>query len=144
MKPLTKPQEMLYRDLCLARLAKRKAEKANDSDVQKIQKQILDLMAKLKIDNFSENKELSIVERMLETRIAIQEKEKPAYYFEDLKRNQDYLGRGKYFYDHIYRPFKNILQGSKLYDIVEEDKDFVSDDDYEEIMENGLERKGDE
>jgi len=138
---LTKPQEMLYRDLCLARLAKRNAEKDPTADTKNIQAQILTLMKTLKIDNFSENKELSVVERMLETRIAIQEKEKPAFYYEDFKKNQDYLGRGKYFYDHIYRPFKNVLLGSKLYNIVPDDKDFVSDEDYENIMNNGSERK---
>ena len=39
-KTLIKSQEMLYRDLCLARLSKRKAEQSKDGDVQKIQKQI--------------------------------------------------------------------------------------------------------
>ena len=147
---LTKPQEKLYRDLCLAYLAKRKAEQVKDvvtkeknEDVQKIQKQILELMKTLKIDNFAENKELSAIDRMLETRIAIQEKEKPCFYYEGLKakQNDDFLGRGKYFYDHIYRPFKNIIGNNKLYNIVPEEEDELTTEEYEDIMDSGQERK---
>ena len=144
-KTLIKSQEMLYRDLCLARLSKRKAEQSKDGDVQKIQKQILDLMKTLRIDNFSEQKELSVIERMLETRIAIQEKEKPASYYDDIRKNAnaDYLGKGKYFYDHIYRSIKNQFVKNKQYNIIPKDKDTMSDADYEKIMESGLDRKED-
>lgn len=129
---LTKAQEMLYRDLCLARLAKRKAEQVKDSatkekneDVQKIQKQILDLMKTLRIDNFDEKKELSVIDRMLETRIAVQEKEKPAFHFDDVRKNADYMGKGRDFYNHIYRPFKNVILNSKEYKVapIDESKD---------------------
>lgn len=147
---LTKSQEMLYRDLCLARLSKRKAEQSKveqtkGENIQRIQKQILDLMKTLKIDNFSENKELSVIERMLENRIAIQEKEKPAFYYDDVRKeaNADFLGRGKYFYDHIYRSIKNQFVKNKQYNIIPKDKDTMSDSDYEKIMENGLDRKED-
>lgn len=137
-KPLTKPQEMLYRDLCLARLAKRKAEQSKQEqskgeDVQKIQKQILDLMKTLNIDKFAENKELALIDRMLETRIAIQEKEKPAFHYKDIKTNADFSGRGKYYYNHVWRPFKNVMKDSKEYNIVPDDND-VEDSYYEEIM----------
>ena len=150
---LSKPQEKLYRDLCLAYLAKRKAEQLKDdidkdkktASVQQIQNQILGLMKILRIDNFSENKELSMVERMLESRIAIQEKEKPTFHFEGVKAtaNSDFLGRGKYFYDHIYRPLKNQWSKNKLYRIVSKDKDELTDEDYEKIMKDGLDRKED-
>ena len=136
-----KAQEGLYRDLCLARLSKRKIESGRDieGDVAKVQKQILDLMKTLKIDNFSEKKEQTLVERMLESRIAIQEKEKPTFYYEGVKKeeNVDYLGRGKYFYDHIYRGFHNVLEGSKLYKILPEETDDTKTDEYESIMKQG-------
>lgn len=136
-----KAQELLYRDLCLARLTKRKIESGKDDNntLKEVQTQILTLMKTLKIDNFEEKKEQTLVERMLESRIAIQEKEKPAFYYEGVKKeeNKDYLGRGKYFYDHIYRPFHNVLKGSKLYKIVEEEKDETDVSGYEDIMENG-------
>jgi hypothetical protein len=136
-----KAQEELYRDLCLARLAKRKIEsgKNKDGDISKVQNQILSLMKTLKIDNFEEKKEQTIVERMLESRIAVQEKEKPAFYYDSIKKkeNVDYLGRGKYFYDHIYRPFHNVLEGSKLYKILPEEEDDTKNQEYEKIMEEG-------
>lgn len=136
-----KAQEGLYRDLCLARLSKRKIESGKDTngDITKVQKQILDLMKTLKIDNFSEKKQQSLVERMLESRIAIQEKEAPAFYFEGVKKDEniDYLGRGKYFYDHIYRSFHNVLKGSKIYKILKEDDDDTTTEEYEKIMAQG-------
>jgi 16S rRNA G966 N2-methylase RsmD len=47
-------QEDLYRDLCLARLEKRKAEQANapETDITKIQTRILNIMNKLHLDDF--------------------------------------------------------------------------------------------
>lgn len=143
-RTVTKAEELLYRDLCLARLSKRKIEQFNPDaktdtkdDVSKVQAQINNLMKLLKIDNFQEKKQESLVERMLESRIAILEKEKPAFHYADLKKNEDFLGRGKYFYDHIYRPFKNVLKGSKLYNIVPDEEDDRTTEDYEEEMLNG-------
>ena len=91
-------------------------------------------MKLLKIDNFQEKKQESLVERMLESRIAILEKEKPAFHYADLKKNEDFLGRGKYFYDHIYRPFKNVLKGSKLYNIIPDEEDDKTTEEYEAEM----------
>jgi hypothetical protein len=142
-KTLSKAEELSYRDLCLARLTKRKIEQYNpnattkqdeNSDVAKVQKQIIDLMKLLKIDNFSENKEQTIVERMLESRINDLEKHDPAQYYDDLKKNSDFCGRSKYFYDHIYRPFKNVFTGSRLYKITPEEEDVMIDEDYEKLM----------
>lgn len=142
-KALSKAEELSYRDLCLARLTKRKIEQYNpnattkqdeNSDVAKVQKQIIDLMKLLKIDNFSENKEQTIVERMLESRINDLEKHDPAQYYDNLKKNADFCGRSKYFYDHIYRPFKNVFTGSRLYKITPEEEDALIDEDYEKLM----------
>ena len=140
-RTVTKAEELLYRDLCLARLAKRKIEQYNPDakadakdDVSKVQAQINNLMKLLKIDNFQEKKQESLVERMLESRIAILEKEKPAFHYADLKKNEDFLGRGKYFYDHIYRPFKNVLKGSKLYNIIPDEEDDKTTEEYEAEM----------
>ena len=142
-KALTKAEELSYRDLCLARLTKRKIEQFNpnattkqdeNSDVAKVQKQIIDLMKLLKIDNFEEKKEQTFIERMLESRINDLEKHDPAQYYDDLKKNADFCGRSKYFYDHIYRPFKNVFTGSRLYKITPEDEDEMVDEDYEKLM----------
>ena len=140
-KPLEISEELLYRDLCLARLQKRKMEQSvidtNDGstiDTSKVQKQITELMAKLKIDNFEEKKEQTVVERMLETRIAIQEKEKPASYYSEKKEHEEYLGRSKYFYDHIYRPIMNQFAHNKMYKIEPVDTDKLTDEEYEHKM----------
>lgn len=141
-RTVTKAEELLYRDLCLARLSKRKLEQYNpdtkgeNEDVTKVQTQINNLMKLLKIDNFQEKKQESLVERMLESRIAMVEKEKPAFHYQDLKKNEDFLGRGKYFYDHIYRPFKNVLKGSKLYNIIPDEEDDKTTEEYENEMLN--------
>ena len=98
-RTVTKAEELLYRDLCLARLSKRKIEQYNpdskceNEDVSKVQTQINNLMKLLKLDNFQEKKQESLVERMLESRIAIIEKEKPAFHYDDLKKNEDFLDR---------------------------------------------------
>lgn len=149
-RTVTKAEELLYRDLCLARLSKRKIEQYNpeakgeNEDVSKVQTQINNLMKLLKIDNFQEKKQESLVERMLESRIAIIEKEKPAFHYDDLKKNEDFLGRGKYFYDHIYRPFKNVLKGSKIYNIVPDEEDDKTMEDYETEMLEGRDMESEE
>ena len=100
-------------------------------------------MKTLKIDNFEEKKERTIVERMLESRINDLEMHDPAQYYDNLKINSDFCGRGKYFYDHIYRPFKNIFTGSRLYNIKPEEEDTTTDEEYEELMKKEKSKKGD-
>lgn len=141
-RPLDIGEELLYRDLCLARLQKRKMEQSvingdddtSTVDTSKVQKQITDLMNKLKIDNFEEKKEETVVERMLESRIAIQEKTKPASYYKEKKEHEDYLGRSKYFHDHIYRPIMNQFAHNKMYKIEPVETDKLTDKDYEHKM----------
>ena len=144
VKFINKGQEFLYRDLCQARLKKRKIENGeSDDDISKVQTQILTLMKTLKIDNFEEKKEQTIVERMLESRINDLEMHDPAQYYDNLKINSDFCGRGKYFYDHIYRPFKNVFTGSRLYNIKPEKEDTTTDEEYEELMKQEKTKKGD-
>lgn len=141
-KEMDAPEELSYRDLCLARLAKRKAEQYNpegdnSANIQQIQKQINDLMKLLKIDNFEEKKRETIVERMLEKRIEIVEKEQPAFYYKDLKKNEDFLGRGKYFHDYVFRPFKNVFKHAKEYNTISKENDSKTNEEYEEEMLSG-------
>ena len=59
-------QEYLYRDLCLARLEKRKAEQGKiDTDITKIQGRILTLMNKLKLDEFESTKPKTVSEQLI-------------------------------------------------------------------------------
>lgn len=142
-KEMDAPEELLYRDLCLARLSKRKLEQFsvdgdNSSvDTSKLQTQINNIMKLLKIDNFEEKKQETMVERMLETRISIVEENQPAYYYKDLKKNEDFVGRGKYFNDYVFRPFKNVFTHSKEYKVIPKDKDKKTTEDYEEQMLSG-------
>ena len=150
-KPLSTIEELTYRDLCIAMLTKRKLEQynidikqdASNQDIAKIQSQInatqtriTNLMKTLKIDNFEEKKEQTIVEKMLEARIAIQEKEKPTMYYEGKKEHEDYLGKSKYFHDHIYRPIMNQFATNKMYDITPKETDDLTDEEYEDKMIN--------
>ena len=71
-------QEDLYRDLCLARLEKRKIEQnKSSSDITKTQARILTLMNKLGIDDFEASKPKSLSEQLMFAKIAQIEMTKP-------------------------------------------------------------------
>lgn len=113
-------QETLYRKLCIAELRARDIESEGDS-TKEIQKQILDLMAKLKIDNFAENNEGDITERLLEKQIQLHEKSKPMEFYEqeDLYKDACGLMNG---WDEIKRGLYNYVLGHKDYPKVVGDK----------------------
>lgn len=122
-KALSKPQEMLYRDLCIARLKKRKIDSGElkEEDSTKVQKQILDLMQKLKIDNFMEEKNKSDIDKILEKQIWEIENEEPAELV-DREEYKDFLGIGNTWYNHILRAVRNICASSKEYPDVTKDE----------------------
>ena len=128
-KKLVPSQEMLYRDLCLARLNKRNLDDQDtlsQDDIKKVQDQILGLMQRLKIDNFNEIKEKSAIDKMLETRVWEIENTKPA---ELIDRNmyKDYLDIGKSWGKHILHAVRNLIAGTREFPNVTKD----SWDDYE-------------
>ncbi|MEG1994842.1 MAG: hypothetical protein RR255_00220 [Bacilli bacterium] len=123
-KPLKPQEETLYRKLCIIELVMRKKEETNESTNVE-QSQMLNLMKTLKIDNFSEDKDLSLVERMLENQIAIIEKEKPCFHYKDLKKNADFVGRGRYWEDHVIRPLRNLLCNTKEYKIKRDNQEEI-------------------
>lgn len=84
-------QETLYRKLCIAELNARKIEARGES-TKDIQKQILDLMSKLKIDNFAEVKDKDLTEQLLESQIALHEREMPMEFYEDKNLYKDACG----------------------------------------------------
>jgi len=92
---LSPAQETLYRQLCLVELTKREKEKNNESTKEE-QTMILALMSKLKIDQFS-NSDKSLVERMMETRIAQIEETEPAELYDQKQLYEDYCGIGDYW-----------------------------------------------
>lgn len=114
----TPQQEDLYRDLCLARLEKRKVEEHQiDGDLTKIQTRILTLMKKLNIDNFVDDKPKTISEQLLFDKIAMVEQHEPADWYKDEKKLSDIKGYKKYMKDLVYRPLANTLLGSRDFNI---------------------------
>lgn len=116
LETMTTAQERLYRDLCLVELRKRQKDE-NDESTKEEQKQIIDLMHVLKIDDFKVEKEKTMIERMLESQIAMVENEEPAEHYRDLEKYCDFMGIKRYMYNHIIRPLKNVLIGSKEYSL---------------------------
>jgi hypothetical protein len=118
LKISTPQQEDLYRDLCLARLEKRKAEEGRiDSDITKIQNRILNIMSKLKIDNFADNKPKSISEQLLFSKIAMVEEHDPADFYKEPKKWKDQNKLRRFYKDLVLRPLLNTLTGSKDFDL---------------------------
>ncbi len=114
----TPQQEDLYRDLCLARLEKRKVEEHQiDGDLTKIQTRILTLMKKLNIDNFVDDKPKSLSEQLIFQKIAMIEEHEPADFYKDPKRWEDTTRRRKYYKDMVLRPTLNAIAGTRDFDI---------------------------
>ena len=121
-------QETLYRRLCLVELAIRKKEE-EDIETKEEQKQLIQLMKTLGIDEFKNTKDLSRAEKIIEAQIAWMEEEEPAFHYKDLEKYKDFTGKGAYWEDHILRPLRNLLTGSKDYELKEtEDAISVTDE----------------
>ena len=118
-------QETLYRRLCLVELAIRKKEEDNE-DAKDEQKQLIQLMKTLGIDDFKNTKDLSMAEKIIESQIAWMEEEEPAYHYKDLEKYNDFTGKGAYWHDHVLRPLRNLLVGSKEYTL-QETSDEIAD-----------------
>ena len=111
-------QKDLYRDLCLARLEKRKAEQGKiDTDITKIQARILTLMNKLKLDEFESTKPKSLSEQLMFAKIAQIEMFKPADLYKEPIKYKDFNKVKKYYQDICLRPLKNTLAGTRDFDI---------------------------
>ena len=128
-KILTPAQETLYRQLCLVELRKRKkeakADLANDGNelgdsTKDEQKMILDLMQKLKIDNFAEEKDKSTIELLIERQAWEHENKKPCEIV-DLDYYKDMCDIKKGWGKQIKRAVINLITGSKDYPDIEKD-----------------------
>ena len=111
-------QEDLYRDLCLARLEKRKAEQGKiDTDITKIQGRILTLMNKLKLDEFDSAKPKTVSEQLIFAKISeIEEHNSWELYNRQKKYENDSQVR-KYLKDLVLRPILNFVCNNKDYNI---------------------------
>lgn len=124
-------QEDLYRDLCLARLEKRKTEEGKiDGDLTKIQNRILNLMSKLHLDNFTDDKPKTLSEKLIFDKIAMIEEHEPADFYKDPNRWRDTSHRRKYYKDMVLRPTLNALVGSRDFNInIDDVSQYELDDD---------------
>lgn len=114
-KPINEAQETLYRQLCLVELRKRKKESCDGNGLgestKEEQEMILRLMKELKISNFEEKKDKSLVEQMIEYQIYEQEQTDPCETV-DREYYKDYCDIGKNWGKQILRAIKNLLVGS--------------------------------
>lgn len=109
---LTEYQASRYRDLCSCELKIKK-----DIDTQQNMKAKATIAKELGIDQFTIDKEKSDVEKMLEHDIYIMEKYEPAEYYADKDLYKDYMYIKRDWIDYVLRPIKNLIVGSKDYNI---------------------------
>ena len=121
-KVLSEYEESVYRNLCRAELD---IYERNDLDnATKRQSQCAKL---LKLDQFMNSENKSVIERMLENDIVIMEQYEPAEYYKNKKLYKDFRGIHSSWVLEILRPIKNLVTGSKEYPIEEEDMDVFED-----------------
>lgn len=115
-------QEDLYRDLCLARLEKRKIEEQrSNEDITKVQARILTLMKVLKVDDFSSSKPKSLSEQFLSNKIAMIDENNVQDIYNEPCEMKDFNKVQKYYRDICLRPLGNMLAGNKDFDLNLED-----------------------
>ena len=111
-------QEDLYRDLCLARLEKRKAEQGKiDTDITKIQSRILTLMNKLKLDEFDSAKPKTVSEQLIFAKISDVEEHNSWELYNRQKKYENESQVRKYLKDLVLRPILNFVCNNKDYNI---------------------------
>ena len=118
IKIISPQQEDLYRDLCLARLEKRKIEEGKLSgDIGKAQSRILTLLGKLNIDNFDNSKAKTLSEQSLIENISKIEQHTVADYWKDKEKYYDVNKVRKYEEDCVLRPTLNSLIDNRNFDL---------------------------
>lgn len=111
-------QEDLYRDLCLARLEKRKAEQGKiDTDMTKIQSRILTLMNKLKLDEFNSTKPKTVSEQLIFAKIPMVEEHDSWELYNRQKKYENDSQVRKYLKDLVLRPILNFICDNKNYNV---------------------------
>ena len=115
-------QNDLYRDLCLARLEKRKIEEKREvGDISKTQTRILTLMSKLGLDDFDIDKGKTVSDNLLPELINQVESKTVAEVYGNPELYRDC--NGVKYYNELFalRPFGNSLLGQRDFDVDLED-----------------------
>jgi hypothetical protein len=108
----TEYQVSRYRDLCMCELRIKK-----NIDTQTNMKLKASIAKELGIDKFEIEREKTEVEKYIENDIYMMEKYEPAEYYKDKELYKDFLGIHKYWIDWVLRPVRNLVVGSKDYDV---------------------------
>jgi hypothetical protein len=131
-KPLVPAQETLYRQLCILELRQRKKNAKGDSikddqlgeSTKEEQTMILQLMDKLNISKFDNNKDKTDVDRLIERQIWEHENTDPCETV-DIEKYKDICDIGKKWGKQILRAVKNIVSSSQEFpDITADPKDW--------------------
>lgn len=118
----TKAEETLYAEITQMQLDIRKTRE-NGGDVTKKVEALQKLFQSANIRPLDQNAiNSSENNMMIGTIISTIEKYEPSEYFDEYKKSQykDYMGYKKYFTNWVQRPLKNLLSGSKDFNIVSE------------------------
>lgn len=127
-------QDDLIRDLCIARLDKRKVDDGRSTeDVTKIQNRILQLLNKLKLDNFESSKPKTLSEQFLSNKIAMIEENNVKDIYENklMDNYKDLTKIQRYYKDMCLRPLGNMLLDNRTFDIDINDIEKYNMDDIE-------------
>lgn len=114
---LTEYQASRYRDLCSCELKIKK-----DEDVQQNMKVKALIAKELGIDQFTNDREKTEADKYIENDIYIMEKYEPAEYYANKELYADFVGIHSYWIKWVLRPIKNLITGSKDYEIDEDSK----------------------
>ena len=114
---LTEYQASRYRDLCSCELKIKK-----NIDTQQNMKINATIAKELGIDQFTIDREKTEAEKYIENDIYMMEKYEPAEYYEDKNLYADFVGIHNYWIKWVLRPIKNLITGSKDYEIKEDSK----------------------
>lgn len=118
MEEITPQQDDLIRDLCLARLDKRKIDDGRSTeDVSKVQTRILNLLSKLKFDNFENNKPKTLSELFISNKIALINENNVKDIYNSPCELKDFNKIQKYYKDICLRPLGNMLAGNRDFDL---------------------------
>lgn len=118
---LTPAQESLYRKLCIAELRYKKEVDMGNSGKEE-QDMVLKLMKTLKLDNFTQKKEKTLTEQMLEHQIWEIENTEPCE-CEDLEKYKDFCNIEADWFKYVVSAVKNLIAGTKEYPLIPRKKD---------------------
>lgn len=115
-------EESVYRNLCRAEL-----DIYEENDPESAMKRQAQCAKILKLDEFQNQQNRSVAERMLEHDIAVMEQNEPAEYYKDKSLYKDFRGIHAGWILELLRPVKNLIVGSKEYPVEIEEMEAFED-----------------